>query len=117
MVVIFIYGLHGCAIAQAVSGWLPTAAAWVRAWTEHVRFVMSKVSLGPVFSEYFDFPCQSSFHQIVHHHNHPGLAQQAYWWLQCRVDPIGSTPHYSNLKNFNFFIYGFMRQGEDVHVA
>jgi hypothetical protein len=30
------------------------------------------VALGRVFSEYFGFPCQSSFHQILHHHNHPG---------------------------------------------
>jgi hypothetical protein len=26
------------------------------------------------FSEYFGFPCQS-FHQFLHHDNHPGLAQ------------------------------------------
>jgi hypothetical protein len=31
-------------------------------------------ALGQVFSEYFGFPCQS-FHQFLHHHNHPGLAQ------------------------------------------
>jgi hypothetical protein len=35
-------------------------------------FVVDKVALGHVFSEYFGFPCQSSFHQILHHHNHPG---------------------------------------------
>jgi hypothetical protein len=38
-------------------------------------FVMDKVALGRVFSEYFDFLCQSSFHQILHHHNHPGQVQ------------------------------------------
>jgi hypothetical protein len=27
-------------------------------------FVVDKVALGQVFSEYFGFPCQSSFHQI-----------------------------------------------------
>jgi hypothetical protein len=32
------------------------------------------VALGRVFSEYFGFPCQSSFHQILHHHNHPEQA-------------------------------------------
>jgi hypothetical protein len=31
-------------------------------------------ALGQVSSEYFGFPCQSS-HQILHHHNHRGLAQ------------------------------------------
>jgi hypothetical protein len=39
-----------------------------------VGFVVEKVALRQVFSEYFGFPCQSSFHQILHHHNHPGLA-------------------------------------------
>jgi hypothetical protein len=28
-------------------------------------FVVDKVALGQVFSEYFGFPCQSSFHQKI----------------------------------------------------
>jgi hypothetical protein len=36
-------------------------------------FVVDKVALERVFSEYFGFPCQSSFHQILHH-NHLGQA-------------------------------------------
>jgi hypothetical protein len=39
-----------------------------------VGSVVEKVALGRVFSEYFGFPCQSSFNQILHHHNHPGQA-------------------------------------------
>jgi hypothetical protein len=65
----------GRAIAQAVSRWLPTAAAWVRVRIWQVGFVVDKVALGQVFSEYFGFPCQSLFHQICHHHNHPGQVQ------------------------------------------
>jgi hypothetical protein len=42
---------------------------------QDVGFLVDKAALGQVFSEYFDFPCQSSFHQFLHHHNHPGLAQ------------------------------------------
>jgi hypothetical protein len=63
------------AIAQAVSRWLPTAAARVqtRVWSSGI--VVDKVALGQVFSEYFSFPCQSSCHQILHHHNHPGQVQ------------------------------------------
>jgi hypothetical protein len=52
----------GRAIAQAVSRWLPTAAARVRARVWQVGFVVKKVALEQVFSEYFGFPCQSSFH-------------------------------------------------------
>jgi hypothetical protein len=30
-----------------------------------VGFVVDKVALGQVFSEYFGFPCKSSFHQFL----------------------------------------------------
>jgi hypothetical protein len=61
-----------------------------------VGFVVDKAALGQVFFEYFGFPCQS-FHQFLHH-NHPGLAQYAYWWPQCRVDPIELHPPLYQLK-------------------
>jgi hypothetical protein len=32
----------------------------------HVGFVLDKVALGQVFSEYFGFPCQFSFHRLLH---------------------------------------------------
>jgi hypothetical protein len=47
----------GRAIAQAVSRWLPTAAA--RVW--QVGFVVDKMAPGQVFSDYFGFPCQPHF--------------------------------------------------------
>jgi hypothetical protein len=66
----------GNAMAQAVSHWLPTAAARVRAQSGHVGFVVDKMGLGQIFSEYFGFPCQSSLHQILHPHNHLGQEVQ-----------------------------------------
>jgi hypothetical protein len=67
---------NGRTLAQAVSRWLPTATARVRARVWQVGFVVDKVALGQVFSEYFGFPCQSLFHQIFHHHhNQPGQVQ------------------------------------------
>jgi hypothetical protein len=39
-----------------------------------VGFVVDKVALGKVFSEYFGFPCQSSFHQFLHNHHHLSVA-------------------------------------------
>jgi hypothetical protein len=50
------------AIAQAVSRWISTAGARARARVWQVGFVVDKVALGQVFSEYFGFPCQSLFH-------------------------------------------------------
>jgi hypothetical protein len=35
-----------------------------------VGFVVEKVALGQVISEYFGFPCQSSFHQLLHNQLH-----------------------------------------------
>jgi hypothetical protein len=34
----------------------------------HVGFVADKVTLGQVFSEAFGFPCQFSFHRLLHTH-------------------------------------------------
>jgi hypothetical protein len=50
-------------------------AARVLVRAEHVGFMVDKVALGQVFSKYVGFPCQSSFHQILHHYNHLELAQ------------------------------------------
>jgi hypothetical protein len=33
--------------------------------------VVDKVALGQAFSEYFDFPCKFSFHQLLHTHHQP----------------------------------------------
>jgi hypothetical protein len=46
-----------------------------------VGFVVDKMALGQVFSEYFGFPCQSSFHQFLHNHHH----------LSSGVGTIGQT--------------------------
>jgi hypothetical protein len=69
----------GRAIAQAVSRRLPTAAARVqnRVWSCGI-LCWTKVALGQVFPpENFGFPCQSTFHLLLHNHlhYHPRLAQ------------------------------------------
>jgi hypothetical protein len=38
--------------------------------SDEVGFVVGKVALGEVFSKYFGFPCQSSFHQLLHDYPH-----------------------------------------------
>jgi hypothetical protein len=35
-----------------------------------VEFAVDKVALGQVFSEYFGFPCQFLFHQLLHIYHH-----------------------------------------------
>jgi hypothetical protein len=51
------------AIAQEVCRRLPNAATRAQA---QVGFVVDKVALGQVFSKYFGFPCQFSFHRLLH---------------------------------------------------
>jgi hypothetical protein len=34
----------------------------------HVGFVVDILALGQVFSEYFGFPCQFTFHRLLHNH-------------------------------------------------
>jgi hypothetical protein len=60
-----------------------------------VGFVVDKAALGLVFSEYFRFPCQL-FYQFLHHHNHPGLAQDAICGRIAEWTHFDSTPHYTN---------------------
>jgi hypothetical protein len=35
-----------------------------------VGFVVDKVELAQVFSDYFGFPCQFTFHRLLHNHHH-----------------------------------------------
>jgi hypothetical protein len=56
---------------RSVAGFLPQRPGFDPGYGQ-VGFVVDKVGLGRVFSKYFGFPCQSSFHQILHRHNHLG---------------------------------------------
>jgi hypothetical protein len=51
------------------------------------------VALGQVLSEYFGFPCQSSFHQLLHNHPHlsSGVCTIGQKWPQYLVDLV--PPH------------------------
>jgi hypothetical protein len=57
-------------IAQAARCRLPTVAARVHTRLRDVGFVVDKVALGQVFTEYFGFPCQFSFHRLLHIQHH-----------------------------------------------
>jgi hypothetical protein len=68
----------GFALEEVTSEVFPTAAARVqtRVWSCGI-LCRTKVALGQVFSENFGFPCQSTFHLLLHNHlhYHPRLAQ------------------------------------------
>jgi hypothetical protein len=41
------------------------------------------VARGQVFSEYFGFPCQYSFHQLLHNHHHLSSEAGSTKWTEC----------------------------------
>jgi hypothetical protein len=55
------------------SGWYSPAShcggPWLDPRSGHVGFVVDKVAMRQVFSEYFGFPCQSSYHRLLHTHH------------------------------------------------
>jgi hypothetical protein len=59
--------------------------------SDHVGFVVNKVALWQVFSEYFGFPCQFSFRRLLHTHL-PELVQYATQLQTYPVDSVSPNP-------------------------
>jgi hypothetical protein len=56
--------------SRSYSGNITNGRDWFAPGSGQVGFVVDKMALGQVFSEYFGFSCQSSFHQLLHNHSH-----------------------------------------------
>jgi hypothetical protein len=58
-----------------------------------VGFVVDKVVLGQALSQYSGFPCQSSFHQLLHNHHHltSGASTTGQQWPQYQVDSVSPS--------------------------
>jgi hypothetical protein len=68
------------------------------------RFVVDKVALGQVSSEYFGFPCQFSFHQMLHTH----LSSRVGTIRQLVADVPSGLSHFpERLKNNYYAIRHF----------
>jgi hypothetical protein len=65
-------------------------------------FVVEKVALGQVFSEYVGFPCQSSFHQLLHNHLSSEAGTIGQQWPKYQVDSV--SPHREKLKKKNLVV-------------
>jgi hypothetical protein len=57
------------ALKRLVAGFSPRRPGF-KPGSSHVGLVVDKVALGQGFSEYFGFPCQSSFHQFLQNRPH-----------------------------------------------
>jgi hypothetical protein len=71
---LFVSTFPGPAIAE-VSRWLPSAAARDRSLVGSWGICGGRNGIGEVSSEYFVFPCQFSFHQMLHTHLSSGAGR------------------------------------------
>jgi hypothetical protein len=78
--------------------WFLLRRAGFKPVSGHVGFVVDKLALGQVFSEYFGFPCQSLFHQLLYNHPHlsSGACTTGQKWPQYLADLI--PPHQEKNK-------------------
>jgi hypothetical protein len=65
-----------------------------------VGFVMDNVVLGQIFSKYFGFPFQSSFHQLLHNHHH--LSIVSGWYKRPIVAAVPSGLSLTPVRIINF---------------
>jgi hypothetical protein len=75
--------------------------------SDHVGFVVDKVALGQIISEYFDFPCQFLFHRLLHILHHLSSGAGTVGQLVADVPsglsltPLQETKNYTILRVLN----------------
>jgi hypothetical protein len=89
----------GRAVTQEVSPWLPTTEARVRILAGMWGLWWTKRHRGR-----FGFPCQSSFCQFLHHHNHSGWHNRPIGGRRAEWVQLNSIHHYTNLKKIKFLV-------------
>jgi hypothetical protein len=63
-----------------------------------VGFVVDKVVLGQVFSEYFGFPCQFSFHRVLYTHHLSSVAGAIFQLVADVPSGLSLTPSQETYK-------------------
>jgi hypothetical protein len=82
-----------------------------------VGFVVDKVALCQVFSEHFGFPCQFSFHRLLHTHV-PSGAGKIGQIVADVTSELSFTPHHEIKKNYMMRMSDELeRLGKEVAVA
>jgi hypothetical protein len=77
-------------------------------------FAVEKVELGQVFSEYFDFLCQFSFHRLLHIHHHLSPGAATIGELVADVPGGLSVTPSQKLKKYITYMATFIRQLMDL---
>jgi hypothetical protein len=107
----------GRAVAQAVSRGFSPLSARVRPLSGHVGIVVDKVALGQVFSEYFCFPCQFSFHRLLHiyHHLHALRYNRLISGRRTKWAQSDPPPHKETKKKKNYLL-GHTMSNSEYHI-
>jgi hypothetical protein len=75
----------------------------------HVEFVVDKVAPRQIFSEYFGFPCQFSFHRLLHIHHHKPSEAGTTGQLVADVQSRHSlTPPQETKLKLNYLIFCYI---------
>jgi hypothetical protein len=96
----------GHAIAEAVSCWLPTVGAPGSRPCLASGICGGQSGVGAGFLCVLWFPLQKTilFHQLLHHHNHPGQLAEALQWADHRPRSPADCPRSSNWNETESFM-------------
>jgi hypothetical protein len=93
---------QGRAIAEAVTRWLPTSAAWVRARVWLSGICGGKSGAGADFLRVLRFPLPIFIPLNSPSSQSPGAGTIGQLVADVSIGPsLDSTPHYANFKNFS----------------
>jgi hypothetical protein len=73
----------------------------------HVGFVVDKVALGQIFSEYFGFPCHFAFHRLLYIY-HPSFGAGTIGELVADVPSKLSLTSPQETKKKTYYQYSFI---------
>jgi hypothetical protein len=73
----------------------------------HVGFVVEKVAQGQVFYDYLGFPCQFSFHRLLHTHHHLSSGAGTIGQLEADVPSgLSLTPPQETKEETKLMMHG-----------
>jgi hypothetical protein len=114
-------GLSGTLLAEPqlrrlVAGFPPRPGFQLRSC--HVGFVVNKMALGQVFSEYLGFLCQFSFHRLLHIQHHLSSGAGTIGQLVADVPSgLSLTPSQETKENKLYFLLTSSFLGPNIFLS
>jgi hypothetical protein len=99
---------NGLATLRRLVAGFPTRRPRFESRLGHVGFVVGKVALGQVFPKHFGFPCQFSFHRLLHTHHLSSGSDGHIAFSFYSLDPF---LFYLTVSSFFFFHFDHFTAG------